>query len=384
MRAILLACGLAMLALAGAGARPAAAQTREDSASVWLDAARQLRLAGQPAAADALLELLRRRFGGTAASQEAERLLAVARAQPEPERAGRVELLVYGTTYGLWLGVALPTIFEADEPEIFGIGLLLGGPAGFLSSKAYVSSHPVTEGQARAITFGGTWGSWQGFGWTEVLDPGGGQQCNEFGCWEESAPSAEALMAGTVIGGLAGIATGAVLARKPISSGVATTVSFGGLWGTWYGFALGVLLDLEDDELLAATLVGGDVGLLSMALAAPRWNPTRSRARLVSLGGVVGLLGGLGLDLIIQPDDEKIAVLIPSLTSAGGLLLAARSMKGRSGGGEGSGQPAAGSLLDYRAGQLQLGAPAVGLRLERDRRQRPRTALYVPLLQAAF
>jgi len=370
----------------GVAPSPAAAQSREDSAAVWLDASRELRESGQPGAANALLELLQRRFAGTAAATEAGRLLTVASRQPEPERPGRVELLVWSATYGLWLGVAIPVIAKADEPEVYGLGVMLGAPAAFLAARQYLKSHPLTEGQARAITFGGSWGTWQGFGWTEVLSPGREEICNEFGCYEESGTDAEALMAGAVIGGLAGIGTGAMLARKPISSGVATTVSFGATWGAVYGFALGALTDLEDDDLLVAGLAGGDAGLLAMALLAPRWNPSLGQARLVSLGGVVGGLAGLGLDLIIQPDDENVAILIPTVTSAAGLLVAANSLRSR-GSDDGGNDPGAGggsSLLDYRHGRWQLRTPALGLKVERERQQKAKTSLYVPLLQATF
>ncbi|NJD10039.1 MAG: hypothetical protein FIB01_06180 [Gemmatimonadetes bacterium] len=369
--------------LAGAAVRPAAAQSREDSAAVWLDAARQLRSSGQPGAADALLELLRRRFAGTAASVDADRLLAVSRAQPEPERPGRTELLVWGTTYGAWLGIALPVIAEADEPEIFGLGLLAGAPLGFLAANGYARSHAVTEGQARAITFGGSFGSWQGFGWTQVLLSD--EKCQDSGyCYSED-PEARTMVAGSVIGGLAGVATGALMARKPISSGVATAVSSAGPWGSWFGLAAGVLLGLEDNDLLAATLIGGDAGIAAMAALAPKWNPTRSRARLVSLGGLVGGLAGGGLDLIIQPDDEKVAIMIPAVGSAAGLLIAANSMKERGSDGQ-SNAPSAvgGALLEYRQGGVEIGMPAVGLRLQRDRQQKAQTALYVPVLEARF
>jgi len=377
---------LAGMLLGTAGAGPAAAQSREDSAAVWLDAARQLREEGQPGAAEALLELLLRRFAGTVAAGDAARQLELVRAQPEPERPGRVELLVFSATYGLWLGVALPVIGKADQPEIYGLGIMLGAPAGFLAAHEYLKRRPLTEGQARAITFGGSWGSWQGFGWTEVLDPGTDQQCGEFGCSGDTSPSAEALVAGTVLGGLAGIATGAVMAGRPITSGVATAVSFGGLWGTWYGGVLGVLLDLEDDNLLATILAGGDAGLLAMGVLAPRWNPSRNQARLVNLGGLVGLLAGLGLDLIFQPDGRKVAMRIPAATSTAGLLIAAASLKpsvDRGSDGAGSPPPGGGSLLEYRGGQWQAAMPTLGLRLERER-QRAKAALYVPILQASF
>lgn len=387
MKRILLVmlCALAL----GAGARPVAAQTREDTAAVLLDAARQLRADGQADAADAVLRLLQRRYPGTPAAAEALRLLALVERSPEPVRSGKVELLVFGTTYGLWLGAAVPLMLDIESAESLGAGLLLGGPVGFLATRAYLRSRPdLTEGQARAITFGGTWGTWQGFGWTEVLDLGR-ERCYgdpQYTCYTDE-PSPEARIGGTVAGGLAGIATGALLARKPISSGVATAVSFGALWGTWYGFAIATIADLEDEEVLATTLAGGDLGLVGTALLAPRWNPSRNRARLVSLGGLVGGLGGLGLDLLIQPDDEDVAILIPAITSAAGLVLAAAATRdfdaARSGGDEGAGG-FSGALLDVREGRLDLGVPAVGLRLGRDPRRGATTSLYVPVLQARF
>lgn len=385
----LLAGALFALAL-GAGARPVAAQTRADSAAVLLEGARLLRAQGQDAAADALLQLIRQRFTDTSAADEAGRMLLGRRGTPEVQRSGRVELLVFGTTYGLWLGVALPIMAQADGPEAYGAGLLLGGPAGFLAARRYLANRPVSEGQARAITFGGTWGTWQGFGWTEVLDPGG-EECEpspDGYCYEPTTPTAEARVAGAVIGGLTGIATGAVLARKPIASGTATAVSFGALWGTWYGFALGTLADAEDDELLGYTLAGGDVGLLTVALLAPRWNVSRSRARLVSLGGVVGLLGGLGIDLLAVRDNEDVAILIPTVTSALGLGLAARATRSMDTDNRGESRDGeagfSGALLEYRPGGWRVEVPAVTMKLERAAGRAGATSLYVPLVSARF
>lgn len=371
--------------------QPAAAQTREDTAAVLLEAARQLRAEGNGAAADALLQLLRRRYAGTAAAVDAGQLLAQLRSAPEPVRSGRVELLVFGTTYGLWAGLAVPIILDADSPEAYGAGLLLGGPAGFLATRAYLRQRPLTEGQARAISFGGTWGSWQGFGWTMLLADD--QECYTIDGVEhcyDGDPDTDQLLAGTLGGGVAGIITGAILARKPISSGVATTVSFGGMWGAGFGAAFAGLADLEGDDVFASSLIGGNAGLVAMAVLAPRWDPSRSRARLVSLGGVVGLLGGLGLDLLVQPGDEKVAIAIPTATSAVGLLLASRATRHLDqreppgGGGEGGASPFGGALLRYDGGQLGLDVPAVRLEVARERGRERTTSLYVPVFQARF
>ena len=120
------------------------------------------------------------------------------------------------------------------------------------------------------------------------------------------------------------ISCGALLARRGIQSGVASAVNYGALWGTWFGVATSVLLNIDDgDGALTAALIGGDAGLVSTALLAPGWNLTRNRARLISIAGVIGGVGGLGLDLIIQPDGDRTAVAIPLAMSIIGLAVGA-------------------------------------------------------------
>ena len=235
---------------------------------------------------------------------------------------------MWAATYGLWLGVAVPGWLGADQPEPYGAGLLMGGPAGYFGGKALAESLNLTEGQARAVTLGGTWGTWQGFGWAEVLELGGQEYCYDGGCFKDG-PSAEARFGAMVVGGLTGIAAGALLSRSEISRGVASTVNYGALWGTWFGYATSVLLDFDDDDQpLTGALLGGNAGLLTMALSAQGWNITRNRARLVSIAGVIGGLGGLGLDLLLQPDDDKTLVAIPLATSLLGLGIGVVTTRG--------------------------------------------------------
>ena len=80
-------------------------------------------------------------------------------------------------------------------------------------------------------------------------------------------------------------------------------------------------LNDDDDQPLTGALIGGNVGLVTTALLAPSWNMTRNRARVISIAGVIGGLGGLGLDLLVLPDDDKTAVAIPLATSLVGLGL---------------------------------------------------------------
>jgi hypothetical protein len=283
-------------------------------------------------------------------------------------RSGRVELQVWSTLYGAALGLALPQMLGADGAEAYGVGLLVGAPAGFLLSRAYARSHQLTEGQARAITFGGTWGAWQGLGWSLALDEDGGDDA-----WVDMA----------VAGSVAGIAVGAILARKPIPTGLATTVNFGALWGTWFGVATGVLLD-RDDVLLEASLIGGDAGLLATAILAPHWQMSRNRARLVSVAGLLGGIAGAGVLLIAQPDDEKVAILFPLAGSIAGLTVGAITTRDHDRGGAtpGGGEDA-GALLHLRDGSWSVGPPVPYATLLRGPRAL-RPGLGVTLVRARF
>ena len=306
-------------------AASAQAVSAADSAAVLLNAAARLEARGDRDPAKAVYRLILRDFGDTPAAAEARRILASARSGG-PARSGRVELMVWATTYGAWLGIAIPSALGSEDSRAYGTGLVVGGPAGLLSARALARRRPLTTGQARAITLGGTWGTWQGFGWAKVLDLGVRESCSFDVCYAED--DFQEVMASMIVGGLAGIAVGSRLSRKPITPGVATTVNFGSLWGTWFGFAASRLLDLDGDALLTGTLLGGNAGLLSTALLAPGWKISRNRARLISIAGVLGGLAGAGIDMIVRPDDERVAVAIPLVTSVIGL---ASGVKGTAG-----------------------------------------------------
>lgn len=339
---------------------PARAQqvTRSDSAAIYLEAARTLEARGQGAAADALYQLILERFPDTFAADAARERIRVPISDRNSTASGAVELKVWSTLYGLWLGVAIPAAFGVDNSEGYGVGLLVGGPAGFLIGQGLARSGSLSDAQARAITFGGTWGTWQGFGWSRVLDFGEGFDCQGDLCTSDGG--AEETFASMVVGGLAGITVGSVLARKNITRGTASTVSFGALWGTWFGIATGVLAGLDDEDgLLASSLIGGNAGLVTTAILAPRWNLSRNRARLISISGVIGGLAGGGIDLIAQPDDEAALIGIPLAGSIIGLAIGAvttRSYDALNPGGNDDAD-ADGALLRWDHGGLSMSAP---------------------------
>jgi hypothetical protein len=380
----------AIVVIAGllAAAPALQAQTRADSAAVLLHTAEQLRLRGEVQVARTLLVHISTQYAGTPAAAEVERMLAALRRMPDVERSGRTELLVWSTTYGAWLGVAVPLIADSDSPEAYGVGLLAGAPVGFLAARAYANRARPTEGQVRAITFGGSWGTYQGLGWAEVFDIGTesetichGPEPTDCFAYEGDADT-QTRVGAAVIGGLAGIGAGALLARKPITAGTAAAVTLAGLWGTWFGIGGSVLAGLEDDDLLAGTLLTGNAALVAAGLLAPGWAMSESRARLISVGGMIGGLGGAGLLLIMQPDDEKVAIAIPLTTSIAGLVAAAHWTRGMDRGADDAGS-GRGALLNVDGGRWGLDMPAASVRLERTRAG-TRSAVHVPLLRARF
>lgn len=388
-RRLLVTSALLLTVVTLDGPAPIEAQvTARDSAAVLLGTAERFAREGRADVAEALYRYVADHFNGTPAAEEASARLVVL---PPPgasvRGSGRVELQVWSTLYGLWLGVAIPGALGVDGPEPYGIGLLLGGPAGYLAGKSIARSRAITEGQARAITLGGTWGTWQGFGWTDVFDIGEGFTCDLDQCTDDGAT--EERFAGMIVGGLAGIGVGTLLSRRDISAGAAATVNFGALWGTWFGVAGGYLMDLEGDNLLAATLVGGDAGLVGAALMAPRWRMSRSHARLVSIYGVMGGLAGLGVDLIVQPDNDKTAMAVPLVGSVVGLLVGAavtRDYDGPDTPGPVEHLPGSG-LLRVRGGRVGLGLPLPTPRrliLEGARRRGGHTALGLTILEMRF
>lgn len=261
-----------------------------DSAAVLLQTARDFEARGRGDVADALYRYIVEHFPGSPGAAAAR--LRLTGVRTGTRESGAVELEVWGITFGLWLGVAVPGALGADGSEPYGVGLLLGGPAGFLSGRAVARAKRITVGQARAITLGGTWGTRQGYGWREIFDWGVQEVCTSLpdggATFCSSEDASEENFTAMVLGGLSGVALGTVLSDRDISAGTATAANFGALWGTWIGAAAGVLMDLEGDDLLAASLVGGNAGLVSMALKAPAWRVTRSRARVVSIAGVIG------------------------------------------------------------------------------------------------
>ena len=374
-RTIALVVALILAAIAVPAVVAAQQMTRSDSAGVLYQAA--LRMAGerQRDAADAVLRYIVRHYGDTPAGAEARRTL-VGR-PPEGEGGGRVELVAWSTLYGAWLGIAVPIAMEADRPEIYGIGLVVGGPLGFVVGQKVATSQHVTLGEARAMTFGFRWGSSQAPVWLDALSGG-----------DVSVPATWTSIA---LGGVGGMALGGVVARRAhLSAGRVAFAAQGYYWGLYYTLSACAIFDLDCGA--SAAMGGGDALMIAAALAAPS-GVTPGRAWLISAMGIAGALGGLGVDLIVQPDDGDVAIAIPMATSALGLMFGSRVARnmmqsGSDAGGKAAGAALPSALLEVGGSGLRVGVPAPLPALQRvgERGPRPilRPALTVPLLHVSF
>lgn len=334
--------------------------TRSDSAAVVLETAADYERRGERDVAETLYRHIVDRFPGTSAADTARAWLDTANAA-QSQAGGETELKVWSTVYGIWVGIMTPLALGVDGPEPVGFGLLLGAPGGFFGGRGFARSRPVSLGQARAITWGGTWGALQGMAFAHAVDLGGGKHL--YGnTYEEQTE--EAVFASMIVGSVVGLAGGMLAARQEITPGTATSATLGSLWGSWFGVASSILLDFDEDPTWAATMIAGDMGLVAGALAGSRWPLSRSRARMISVGGLIGTFGGLGLVLISDTDNEDAAIGITLTGSVIGLVLGAVLTEGRSAEEDASGNgqaadifTATGALLNRSGGDWSLSAP---------------------------
>ena len=391
---------MALLAAVLGGPRPAAAQvTATDSASVLVATAGDFEERGELEVARALYEEVIRRYPDTPGAEMArlrlEGLGAPEGATPAKlppdgglqDQRGDTEFRVWSTLYGLWLGgVAVPLLADARGSESHGLGLLLGGPVGYLAGRAF--SRSLSVGRSRTISWAGTWGTWQGVGWAHALSLGADPDC------EYCEPGEQEAVTAAVAGGLAGIVTAGLLARET-SEGTASATYLGSLWGTWFGLGGAAVLDLDDEAMWwASTLLVGNAGLIAGALAGSRFDLSSRRAHIISLGGLIGGFGGVGIALIAKPDNDAGVLAIPLATSLAGLGLGALLTPEADGAPGGESSPARAptgsvspALLNWSDGErLQVGLPLPFATTVSDPRRNGQrhTAWNVPLLRLRF
>ena len=233
--------------------------------------------------------------------------------QPKPiSGMSRVGLVGFGTLYTTWLGVGTLILLDVSNPGPHGLVLIAGPVGGLLGSLSLTRKSKLTDGQASLITLGGTWGIWQAVAAANL------------------ANADEKLTVGaSMVGGALGLAlTSSIVGGKDISAGDATLINFGGIWGTWFSICGAMAArDRSSDNsnfVLGSAMMGGNIGLSTMAVWSTKLNMSRARARLINIGGIVGTLYGLGASILLdmEPEDRTFW----SLMGIGGVVgLAAGS-----------------------------------------------------------
>jgi len=225
------------------------------------------------------------------------------------DQGGRVESVVFSTLYSTWLGMGSARLLsseDAKKPEkAVATGMMIGAPLGLLTSLKLTQNARLTNEQAALINFSGYWGTWQGYGWSIVLD---------------RSDDEKTMISSAMAGGLLGILTTSVLTRRiDMSLGDAGIINYGGLWGTWLSLCAGIVADVDndDDKLLGLVLTGGNLGASAMAVLSPKIEVSLARASLINLSGIAGTIAAGGLLLIMQPDSEEGAFAV---LGAGGIL----------------------------------------------------------------
>lgn len=219
------------------------------------------------------------------------------------DQSGRTELLVFSGYYGLWAGIALPAALQADSPQAYALGLILGGPLAVALTHNITKEASISSGRATMISLGGHLGTWQGLGWAGVAEQ-----------------PAHAIMGYGLLAGLAGIgAATAMTNHYDFSTGHAAVTNSSAHWGAWFGLVIAMLSDQEDKHLLRSMLISTDVAVLSTGLLAKNVKMSKARMRLIDLAGVIGTMIGFGVDMMIEVDNENTAFAIGGLGTISGL-----------------------------------------------------------------
>ena len=213
--------------------------------------------------------------------------------QPQPiSGMSRAGLVGFGTLFTTWLGVGTLILLDIEEPVPYGLVLIAGPLSGLAGSLSLTRESALSDGQASLITLGGTWGIWQAVAAANL------------------ANADEKLTVGaSMVGGALGLAlTSSIVSGKDISAGDATLINFGGIWGTWFSICGAMAArDRSSDNsnfILGSAMMGGNIGLSTMAVWSTKLNMSRARARLINIGGIVGTLYGLGASILLDMEPE--------------------------------------------------------------------------------
>ena len=225
---------------------------------------------------------------------------------PRYHDGGRVELAVWGTGFGITNGIFLAAVGGGEE-KAYALAMLTGGALGFGVPWIWSEKRDLTDARARLMTFGGSWGMWQGLGWPYALF---------------DDPSTNQILVPGIVTGMAGvIGTGFFTANRNISDGDAALITSSPGWTSIYWLWLAVISGADSGRfLLGSTLVAGNAGIVGGYLLSQHVDITRNDVRLINVGGVLGALTGGTIVVIAGIDNGKAAystIMVSSLIGSG-------------------------------------------------------------------
>jgi hypothetical protein len=208
----------------------------------------------------------------------ADRDTPVALELPPQPQTGRRQFIAYATIAG---GIAGGTLAGAQsEPGVVFTGAAIGIGAGFFGSYFITprdiplgtSSLTITSSLIGGVLVGGS----------TVLFTGDGNAI------------APAIGTGLVLGGVAGYYIGQ---KTNISPGDAAVINSGAVWGTVIGSLFSGSFEATQTRSIGSglTLSGLGMGTLGGVLMTRYFNVSRTRAALIDLGDVVGMLVGIAV-----------------------------------------------------------------------------------------
>lgn len=217
--------------------------------------------------------------------------------------SGRVGLAVWGTGYGIANGIFLSALADGGAKS-YAVAMLTGGALGFGIPWIWSEKRNVDEARATLMTFGGSWGLWQGLGWPYAVFDN---------------PSKNQILIPGIVAGLTGVVgTGFLTADREISQGDAAMMTTLPGWTSIYWLWLAIISGAESERfILGSTLLAGDIGVIGGVLLAPHIERSRNDIRLINVGGLLGGLTGSAIAVIFGIDNGKVALS----TIMGGSLI---------------------------------------------------------------
>ena len=342
-----------LAAAALALALPAAAQVPEERcetpedvvARVHFERAVRAELEGRPddavREAQAAIDAGEQTRFAEAARKLAQRVRTQAPATAQPASTGvgsRTELVVTSTLAGLYLSTLLAATAKPDGKGAVAI-LMLGTGVGLAGSIVATSGRHLPQSMPQMVENGMYYGTFAGLMVGQLAD-----------ARSEDAPTS--MLLGASAGVLAGFASAPFLTGG--DSGAATT-------GFIYGAAMPVLLyttiERNPDKHTAAglALATGSAGMLAAILYNHQAaHFSRGRWNLITLGGAVGALMGVGVGVLADAwqDDTRKGLGLLTAGTAAGLGLTFWLTEGF---GTDEPHPGATSLLHFEAGKAALG-----------------------------